>query len=173
MKPYEILHPRIKMQFVWLVYYQWHEIFQFASYRLFTTVRDSLGLTYDVSFELNLFDRLKLGWYVVSVTSTPGKVGVQFSRHLYLKHMSFLTVNQIWIYITCRFIKQWRHARMSSEVCIVTGLFPGSWTGWIFTHLSYAALYNLVNESSPIIVQVFDVENVFWGNRLNQISNYR
>ncbi|KAK8560338.1 hypothetical protein V6N13_082784, partial [Hibiscus sabdariffa] len=42
--------------------------------RLFTTVRDSLGLTYDVSFELNLFDRLKLGWYVVSVTSTPSKV---------------------------------------------------------------------------------------------------
>lgn len=42
--------------------------------RLFTTVRDSLGLTYDVSFELNLFDRLKLGWYVVSVTSTPTKV---------------------------------------------------------------------------------------------------
>ncbi|KAI4339987.1 hypothetical protein MLD38_024869 [Melastoma candidum] len=42
--------------------------------RLFTTVRDSLGLTYDVSFELNLFDRLELGWYVISVTSTPGKV---------------------------------------------------------------------------------------------------
>lgn len=42
--------------------------------RLFTTVRDSLGLTYDVSFELNLFDRLKLGWYVISVTSTPAKV---------------------------------------------------------------------------------------------------
>lgn len=42
--------------------------------RLFTSVRDSLGLTYDVSFELNLFDRLKLGWYVISVTSTPGKV---------------------------------------------------------------------------------------------------
>ncbi|KAF9602275.1 hypothetical protein IFM89_026363 [Coptis chinensis] len=40
----------------------------------FTTVRDSLGLTYDVSFELSLFDRLKLGWYVVSVTSTPAKV---------------------------------------------------------------------------------------------------
>lgn len=45
-------------------------------YRLFTTVRDSLGLTYDVSFELSLFDRLKLGWYVISVTSTPGKVRV-------------------------------------------------------------------------------------------------
>ncbi|CAK9145304.1 unnamed protein product [Ilex paraguariensis] len=42
--------------------------------RLFTTVRDSRGLTYDVSFELNLFDRLNLGWYVISVTSTPGKV---------------------------------------------------------------------------------------------------
>ncbi|CAH9112963.1 unnamed protein product [Cuscuta epithymum] len=42
--------------------------------RLFTTVRDSLGLTYDVSFELNLFDRLRLGWYVISVTSTPSKV---------------------------------------------------------------------------------------------------
>ncbi|XP_068653506.1 stromal processing peptidase, chloroplastic-like [Aristolochia californica] len=42
--------------------------------RLFTTVRDSLGLTYDVSFELCLFDRLKFGWYVISVTSTPAKV---------------------------------------------------------------------------------------------------
>eukprot|EP01018_Ginkgo_biloba_P031971 Gb_23136 [translate_table: standard] len=42
--------------------------------RLFTTVRDSLGLTYDVSFELSLFDRLKLGWFVISVTSTPMKV---------------------------------------------------------------------------------------------------
>lgn len=42
--------------------------------RLFTTVRDSLGLTYDVSFELSLFDRLNLGWYVISVTSTPSKV---------------------------------------------------------------------------------------------------
>ena len=31
-------------------------------------------MTYDVSFELSLFDRLKLGWYVISVTSTPGKV---------------------------------------------------------------------------------------------------
>ncbi|KAI3824598.1 hypothetical protein L1987_06062 [Smallanthus sonchifolius] len=42
--------------------------------RLFTEVRDSQGLTYDVSFELNLFDRLNLGWYVISVTSTPSKV---------------------------------------------------------------------------------------------------
>ena len=42
--------------------------------RLFTTVRDALGLTYDVSFELSLFDRLKAGWFVISVTSTPAKV---------------------------------------------------------------------------------------------------
>uniref|UniRef100_A0A0D6QV97 Peptidase M16 C-terminal domain-containing protein n=1 Tax=Araucaria cunninghamii TaxID=56994 RepID=A0A0D6QV97_ARACU len=42
--------------------------------RLFTTVRDSLGLTYDVSFELSLFDRLQFGWFVISVTSTPAKV---------------------------------------------------------------------------------------------------
>uniref|UniRef100_A0A7N0T097 Peptidase M16 C-terminal domain-containing protein n=1 Tax=Kalanchoe fedtschenkoi TaxID=63787 RepID=A0A7N0T097_KALFE len=42
--------------------------------RLFTTVRDSLGLTYDVSFEVSLFDRLNLGWYVITVTSTPAKV---------------------------------------------------------------------------------------------------
>ncbi|XP_058202866.1 stromal processing peptidase, chloroplastic-like [Rhododendron vialii] len=47
---------------------------QIINSRLFTTVRDSLGLTYDVSFELNLFDRLKLGWHVISITSTPGKV---------------------------------------------------------------------------------------------------
>ncbi|KAI3941657.1 hypothetical protein MKX01_018247 [Papaver californicum] len=42
--------------------------------RLLTTLRDSLGLTYNGSFELNLFDRLSLRWYVISVTSTPGKV---------------------------------------------------------------------------------------------------
>lgn len=37
-------------------------------------VRDTLGLTYDVSFELTLFDRLRVGWYVVRVTSTPAKI---------------------------------------------------------------------------------------------------
>jgi len=42
--------------------------------RLFTTVRDTLGLTYDVSFELSLLDRLRFGWFVISVTSTPSKV---------------------------------------------------------------------------------------------------
>ncbi|CAG9466529.1 unnamed protein product [Pedinophyceae sp. YPF-701] len=42
--------------------------------RLFTTVRDSLGLTYDVSFEMSLFDRLPHAWYVVSVTSEPKKI---------------------------------------------------------------------------------------------------
>eukprot|EP00884_Botryococcus_braunii_P007566 jgi/Botrbrau1/16810/Bobra.150_2s0037.1 len=42
--------------------------------RLFTTVRDALGLTYDVSFELSQFDRLRISWFVVHVTSTPAKV---------------------------------------------------------------------------------------------------
>lgn len=37
-------------------------------------VRDTLGLTYDVSFEFSLFDRLRVGWYVVHVTSTPAKI---------------------------------------------------------------------------------------------------
>jgi predicted Zn-dependent peptidase len=42
--------------------------------RLFTTVRDTLGLTYDVSFEMSLFDRLPTGWFYVNVTSTPQKI---------------------------------------------------------------------------------------------------
>ncbi len=42
--------------------------------RLFTTVRDSLGLTYDVNFEIAAFDRFQAGWYVVNVTSTPNKI---------------------------------------------------------------------------------------------------
>lgn len=37
-------------------------------------VRDSLGLTYDVNFDLPLFDRLQESWYVVVVTSTPQKI---------------------------------------------------------------------------------------------------
>ena len=42
--------------------------------RLFTHVRDTLGLTYDVSFDLSLFDRLRAGWFMVAVTSTPQKI---------------------------------------------------------------------------------------------------
>lgn len=42
--------------------------------RLFTTVRDSLGLTYDVNFDIAAFDRLGSGWFVVNVTSTPDKI---------------------------------------------------------------------------------------------------
>ena len=42
--------------------------------RLFTTVRDTLGLTYDVSFEVTMFDRLRTGWYSVHVTSDPEKI---------------------------------------------------------------------------------------------------
>ncbi|KAL8110200.1 hypothetical protein AgCh_026060 [Apium graveolens] len=61
--------------------------------RLFTTVRDSLGLTYDVSFELNLFDRLNLGWYVISVTSTPAKA----KRTLLMRHEAESKSNAYWL----------------------------------------------------------------------------
>ena len=43
--------------------------------RLFTTVRDALGLTYDVSFELSLFDRLRAGWYCVKARAMKGRRG--------------------------------------------------------------------------------------------------
>jgi predicted Zn-dependent peptidase len=42
--------------------------------RLFTTVRDALGLTYDVSFELSMFDRLRTGWFSATVTSYPDRI---------------------------------------------------------------------------------------------------
>eukprot|EP00798_Chlamydomonas_sp_ICE-L_P027064 gene27064-2297_t len=42
--------------------------------RLFTTVRDSLGLTYDVSFEVTMLDRVRSGWFSVHVTSHPDKI---------------------------------------------------------------------------------------------------
>ncbi|KAL6754220.1 peptidase M16 inactive domain-containing protein [Haematococcus lacustris] len=42
--------------------------------RLFTTVRDSLGLTYDVSFEVTMFDIIRAGWFTVKVTSHPDKI---------------------------------------------------------------------------------------------------
>jgi hypothetical protein len=37
-------------------------------------VRDSLGLTYDVSFEVTQFDIIRNGWYSVNVTSYPDKI---------------------------------------------------------------------------------------------------
>eukprot|EP00798_Chlamydomonas_sp_ICE-L_P019761 gene19761-26455_t len=42
--------------------------------RLFTTVRDTLGLTYDVSFEVTMLDRIRSGWFSVHVTSHPDKI---------------------------------------------------------------------------------------------------
>jgi len=50
--------------------------------RLFTTVRDSLGLTYDVSFDLTVFDRLQTGWYAVTVTSEPAKIDAALNASL-------------------------------------------------------------------------------------------
>ncbi|KAI8567809.1 hypothetical protein RHMOL_Rhmol02G0150500 [Rhododendron molle] len=60
---------------------------------LFTAVRDSLGLTYDVSFELNLFVWLKLGWYVISVTLTPGKA----KWTLLMRHEAESKLNAYWL----------------------------------------------------------------------------
>mmetsp|Transcript_111785 Transcript_111785/g.315738 ORF Transcript_111785/g.315738 Transcript_111785/m.315738 type:complete len:184 (+) Transcript_111785:77-628(+) len=42
--------------------------------RLFTTVRDSLGLSYDCSFELSMFDRLEAGWYTCTVSAHPSRI---------------------------------------------------------------------------------------------------
>lgn len=42
--------------------------------RLFSTVRDSLGLSYDCSFELSLFDRLEAGWYSCTVSAHPSRI---------------------------------------------------------------------------------------------------
>ena len=63
--------------------------------RLFTTVRDALGLTYDVSFELNLFDLIDGGWYVVSVTSTPENASKALAASLkVLRSLGTETVTQ-------------------------------------------------------------------------------
>jgi len=42
--------------------------------RLFSTVRDSLGLSYDCSFELSMFDRLEAGWYSCTVSAHPSRI---------------------------------------------------------------------------------------------------
>jgi len=43
--------------------------------RLFSTVRDSLGLSYDCSFELSMLDRLEAGWYMCTVSAHPSRIG--------------------------------------------------------------------------------------------------
>jgi len=42
--------------------------------RLFSMVRDSLGLSYDCSFELSMFDRLEAGWYTCTVSAHPSRI---------------------------------------------------------------------------------------------------
>jgi len=44
------------------------------STRLFSMVRDSLGLSYDCSFELSMFDRLEAGWYTCTVSAHPARI---------------------------------------------------------------------------------------------------
>jgi predicted Zn-dependent peptidase len=43
--------------------------------RLFSTVRDSLGLSYDCSFELSMWDRLEAGWFTCTVSAHPSRIG--------------------------------------------------------------------------------------------------
>jgi len=42
--------------------------------RLFSTMRDSLGLSYDSSFELSMHDRLEAGWFMCTVSSHPSRI---------------------------------------------------------------------------------------------------
>ncbi|KAK9797772.1 hypothetical protein WJX73_010222 [Symbiochloris irregularis] len=42
--------------------------------RLFTTVRDALNLTYDVTMELAVFSLLHAGWWTINVTSRPASI---------------------------------------------------------------------------------------------------
>ena len=37
-------------------------------------VRDALNLTYDVTFELSLFNRIQAGWWLIHVTARPGSI---------------------------------------------------------------------------------------------------
>ena len=37
-------------------------------------VRDALNLTYDVTMEISLFNRLKVGWWIIHVTSRPTSI---------------------------------------------------------------------------------------------------
>jgi len=42
--------------------------------RLYSTVRDSLGLSYDCSFELSMLDYLEAGWFICTVSAHPSRI---------------------------------------------------------------------------------------------------
>jgi len=42
--------------------------------RLFTTLRDQLGLSYDSTFELSMFDQLEAGWFMCTVSTHPDNI---------------------------------------------------------------------------------------------------
>ncbi|KAF9601674.1 hypothetical protein IFM89_021726 [Coptis chinensis] len=74
--------------------------------RLFYLQFEIFRINDDVSFELSLFDRLKLGWYVVSVTSTPAKVYkavdacknvLRGKRTLVMRHEAETKSNAYWL----------------------------------------------------------------------------
>lgn len=63
--------------------------------RLFTTVRDELGLTYDVSMEVSQFDRHKGGWFSLHVTASPQKIHEAVSASIkVLRDVAHQTINQ-------------------------------------------------------------------------------
>jgi hypothetical protein len=68
-----------------------------------------MGLTYDVSFELNLFDKLDLGWYVIAVTSTPSKVFYFQSSYVPCASMDYI---QHLVIFNARFIKLLMHVKV-------------------------------------------------------------
>jgi predicted Zn-dependent peptidase len=62
--------------------------------RLFTTVRDSLGLTYDVRFRLPSINRLQTMYYLVEVTSQPDRIHEALAACLrVLRNVRTTTIN--------------------------------------------------------------------------------
>jgi predicted Zn-dependent peptidase len=99
--------------------------------RLFTTVRDSLGLTYDVSFELSLFDRLASGWFNVNVTSTPAKISEAMMASLrVLKGCKSLPITQ----------RELQRAKRTLLIRHETDLKNNSYWLGLLTHLQSGAV---------------------------------
>lgn len=66
--------------------------------RLWSSVRDQLNLTYEVSCELNQFDRLNASWWCVSVTATPAKITAATQASLdVLRGMKVRAVQLPWL----------------------------------------------------------------------------
>jgi len=107
--------------------------------RLFGSLRDSLGLSYDCNFDLSLFDRLEAGWYCCTVSSHPSRIqeavtatkdvlqGVKnrpisefelntAKRTLIRRHESDLQLNEYWIALLTHL--QLEHGNRKDLSCI-------------------------------------------------------